>query len=171
MDYFVLGKQVSTLLINTLSPLVLTFQTPVKNVIVPDSRYFHAVHDSQANEGKTVILWAKKNPSLSSQTITVLLEKGSYVFAPENTKQVKDKDINIYKGKVNSSYDVVYKTKDYIYFEGDTSIKIKNLRKRPIEINGIRVNAEKVGYFSKGTPLKIKLNSVPKRPKNIRVAR
>lgn len=172
MDYFVLGKQVSTLLINTLSPLVLTFQTPVKNIIIPNQKYFHAVSDEKANEGKTAILYAKSNKINGTQPVTVLTEKGKYIFIPEYAPVVKDNNIDVYKGKVNSSYDVVHKEAgSYVYFEGDTSVKIKNLRKHPIEVNGIRIKDEKVGYFSKGTPLKIKLNSVPRRPKNIRVAR
>lgn len=166
MEYLILGKEIATIFVNIATPIMLSFSSPVSDIIGADSNKVGGHIPSKANHGKTAILHFKTKKINDHLPIVILTEKDKFIFKFKYKENLENNTIEIGRGRVNSSYNPKYKTPNYIYYEGKTSVKFKNLKSTPITINGRKIS--KIGYFSKGIPFEVSLKPTSNRPSNLK---
>lgn len=151
MNIFLLPMGVATIYLSMNQTAVLHFQKPVTGTVGASNEEIHIQNDENLLN-KRIFSINPKTKKVNTN-LTIATSRRKYNFWLKYDEKKASENLNIYPGHPNKSYKKIKEFKDFIYYEGNTSTKIKNKKKSPIFVNGFKVLKERI--FSRNVPLEI----------------
>ncbi|MCY4643190.1 MAG: hypothetical protein OXB88_01085 [Bacteriovoracales bacterium] len=145
------------MLVNVTATLLLTPEQPTTLEFADGIEYFSigkaSDFESYLSKNKKILMIRPKKNDFD-EFLVVIDKNHSYQFRLKSTPKKITALYRLRKGNVEKFYTLKSETKHYRVLEGRNSLKVKNLRKKGLLINGKRVS-KRVFYYPKNAYLSI----------------
>jgi Holliday junction resolvasome RuvABC ATP-dependent DNA helicase subunit len=135
----------TTISISAVNPTTIVFSDPVQFVTIGKTGDFSILTN---NNKKVVVICPVKN--IEKAEMVVLTENKNYQFKIHVVSKNPNNYYQITDGRPNVSYTLLKRTNNYEILEGISSIKIKNLTDKELNINEETLLSKSSMYLPKG---------------------